>query len=362
MADKTLRIGVIGLGAIGPSHIFAIDEVEGCELAAVCDVREEAAAEQGKKHGVPFFTDTREMVTSEAVDAVTLCTPSGYHLDAALEAVKAGKHVLIEKPIEITTERVDRIIDAAAEAGVKVAGVYQSRYCPIVRRVKKLVDNGLLGDVYSGSAYTKQYRTQDYYDSGGWRGTMKVDGGGCLMNQGIHLIDLFVWFMGEADEVMAVTETRGRERIDVETLALALLKFGSGARGVLEGTTLAYPGLGTRIELFGSRGTVVFSRGKVMRMELLDPTPEEAAERDALLEEARKLDEKRAKAPKKKVAPGTPVPNVNMGHTPIVQDFVEAIRQDRDPFVTGQDARRAVALINAIYASGRAHGRPTPLA
>ena len=361
MVDGNLRIGVIGLGAIGPSHIFAIDETEGCELTAVCDVRAEAAAEAGKKYGVPHFTSTEDMLAAGLVDAVTLCTPSGFHLESALAAIEAGKHILIEKPLEITTERVDRIAKAAADKGVKLAGVYQSRFCPVVRRVKKLVDDGLLGEVYSGSAYTKHYRTQEYYDSGGWRGTWKVDGGGCLMNQGIHLLDLYVWFMGDAEEVMARTETKGRENVEVETLALALVKFASGASGVIEGTTLAYPGLGTRLEIFGSRGTVVLTKGKVMRMDLADPSPAEAAARDELLEQARQLEERQANAPKKKVAPGTPVPNVNMGHTPIVEDFVDAIRSDRDPFVTGEDARRAVALINAVYESGSHNGRPTPI-
>jgi len=361
MADQDLRIGVIGLGAIGPSHIFAIDQTEGCEVTAVCDVRADAAAEAGKKHGVPHFTSTGAMLEADLVDAVTLCTPSGYHLEAALQAIEAGKHILIEKPLEITTERVDRIAKAAADRGVKLAGVYQSRFCPVVRRVKQLVDGGLLGEIYSGSAYTKYYRTQEYYDSGGWRGTWKLDGGGCLMNQGIHLLDLYVWFMGDAEEVMARTETKGRNNVEVETLALAVVKFASGASGVLEGTTLAYPGLGTRLEIFGSRGTVALTKGKVLRMDLVDPTPEEAAARDELEEQRKQLEERQAKAPKKKVAPGTAVPNVDMGHAPIVEDFVDAIRNDRNPFVTGEDARCAVALISAVYESGRHNGKPTAL-
>ena len=356
MSNRTIRIGVIGLGAIGPSHIFAIRHVKGCELAAVCDVRPDAAAQAGAEHGVPWFTQVDDLLREVAMDAVTVCTPSGYHLDAALPAIAAGKHTLVEKPLEITTARADRIIAAARRQGVKLAGVFQSRFSPAVQRLKALVEAGLLGDLYSGSAYIKRYRTQQYYDSGKWRGTWAIDGGGCLMNQGIHCLDLLLWFMGEPEQVMAITETVGR-KVEVETLATALVKFANGARGVVEGTTLAYPEFAPRIEIFGSRGSLSFTEERVVCMELMDPTPAEARGRDKLLAEAKAIQAREARA-RTKVAAGTACPSVDMGHTPIIADFADAIRNDREALVNGPEARRAVAFITAIYRSGKANGKP----
>jgi len=356
MKGEKVRIGVIGVGAIGPSHVYSIKRTEGCALAAICDLRAEAAARVAGENGVPYFTSVKDMVSADAVDAVTISTPSGFHLETALEAIEAGKHVLSEKPLEITTERIDRILTAVRRKGVKLGGVFQCRFMPVVRRLKRLVDDGLLGDIYSGSVYMKRYRTQSYYDSAGWRGTWKVDGGGCLMNQGIHYVDLFLWFMGEAQEVIAITETMGRQ-VEVETLALSLVKFASGARGVIEGTTLAYPELPSYLEIFGSRGTLSFTSEKVLRMDLIDPTPGEAAERDALFALKAEQEAKRA-TETKTVAAGTAVPSLDMGHGPVIADFVEAIRTDREPFVNGPEARRAVELITAIYASGRDGSRP----
>ena len=182
-----------------------------------------------------------------------------------------------------------------------------------------------------------------------------LDGGGCLMNQGIHDVDLFTWFLGDVEEVIAITETYGRD-IEVETLALALIKFKRGPRGHLEGTTLAYPEFDPYIEAYGSRGTVAFSHSRLLHMEIMDLTDEERAARDELIELTRANDERKAKAPK--VAAGTPVASLDMGHAPVVADFVDAIRTDRKPFVTSHDARKAVSLIRAIYESGRSGSRP----
>lgn len=355
MAGDPLRIGVIGVGAIGPCHVYAIEQVAGCRLGAVCDIREEAARALAEEKDVPWFTSVEDMLAAGVVDAVTVSTPSGFHLDSVLAAIEHGTHVLVEKPLEITTERIDQIIDAERQGPATVACVYQSRFRPLVRKMKALFDAGLLGDVYSGSVHIKRYRTQDYYDSGGWRGTWKVDGGGCLMNQGIHDVDLFVWFMGDVEEVIAITETYGRD-IEVETLALALVKFKRGPRGLLEGTTLAYPEFRPYIEAYGSRGTVAFSHSRLMHMEIVDPTPEEKAAREELMEMTRAFDEAQSK--KAKAAAGTAVPSLDMGHTPVVADFVEAVHTGRKPFVTTHDARKAVALIRAIYDSGRSGSRP----
>ena len=359
MSEENVRIGVIGAGAIGPSHIFAIDQVEGAELAAVCDQVAERAESLAEEHGVPWFKSVGEMLRADVVDAVTICTPSGFHLETALEVIEGGKHLLIEKPMEIVTERIDRITAAAAAQQVKLSGVYQSRFRPVAQQLKEMVDKGMLGEIYSGSAYTKRYRTREYYESGGWRGTWEVDGGGCLMNQGIHLVDLLVWFMGEAKSAMGMISSVGRP-VEVDTLAMGLVEFESGAKGVIEGTTLAYPELPQYLEIFGERGTLAFSSEQLMRMELIDPTSGEREAREELfrISAAWEVAEKRAAAA---ATPGAAVPVVDMGHTPVVEDFVDAIRHDREPQVGGKEARRAVALITAIYESGRKGSRPIAL-
>ncbi len=356
MAGSEIRIGVIGVGAIGPSHIYAINQVDGARLAAVCDIREEAASAEAEKNGVPYFTSVEEMVRSGEVDAVTVSTPSGYHLEATLTAIENDTHVLVEKPLEITTERIDQIIEAEKKSKAIVAGVYQSRFKPIVSKMKSLIDNGLIGEIYSGSVYIKRYRTQDYYDSGGWRGTWKVDGGGCLMNQGIHFIDLFIWFLGDVESAIGVAETKGRN-VEVETIAQALVGFRGGVRGVVEATTLAYPEWSPYIEIYGSRGTVAFEGTRLRSMELIDPTQQEEDAKKELEEISKVTAEAEAKR-KAKAAAGTAVPNVDMGHAPVIEDFVSAIQDGRAPLINSTEARKAVALIRAIYESGQNGNKP----
>ncbi|MFH1568493.1 MAG: Gfo/Idh/MocA family oxidoreductase, partial [Gemmatimonadota bacterium] len=356
MGSGNLRFGVVGMGAIGPSHLYAIDHTQGAEVAAICSLPEEKVKTAAAERGVPYFTSVAEMVRAGGLDAATVCTPSGLHLEVALELIAAGLHVLVEKPLEVTVERIDRIVAAAAGRGVTLGAVFQSRHRPVVLRLKELVDDGLLGRIYSGSAYIKRYRTQEYYDSGGWRGTWKIDGGGCLMNQGIHLVDLLTWFCGDVDEVLGVADTVGRQ-VEVETLAVALLKFASGARGVIEGSTVAFPELPQYLEIYGERGTLTFSNSRIMRFDVIDPTPAEKAAREELYEMRRRLEEAEAHE-QRQVAAGTPIPHVDMGHTPVFEDFAAAVRQGRAPAVDGVEARRAVAVINAIYESGRKNSAP----
>ena len=355
MATEKISIGVVGMGAIGPAHVFGIEHTPAAELMAVCDVRPEAAEEAGEIYDVPHFTSVEDMLDSDLVDAVTICTPSGWHLEPALLSIEAGKHVLLEKPMEITPERIDQIREAAGEAGVKLAGVFQSRFKPLVIIVKQLIDSGALGEIHTGSAYVRRYRDQEYYDSGKWRGTMAVDGGGCLMNQGIHLVDLFTWLLGETEEVRAVTAMVGR-RVEVETLAFAIVTFASGVRGMIQGTTLYYPEYPDYIELLGSRGTISFTASRVLHLDLMDPTPREAELRDQLTALST------VRRPATKSAPGTAVPSVDMGHTPVIADFVDAIRQDRKPLVDGWEGRRSVGVICAAYESSQNGGAPVRIA
>ncbi len=354
-----VRFGLVGAGAIGPSHITGITNVADAELAAICEKREDLKETLETRYEVPCFSAVSEMIESGRIDAITITTPSGFHLEPALAAIEAGKHVLVEKPMEITPERIDRMIEAAERKNVRLGGVFQSRFKPLPRNIKALLESGMLGEIYSGSAYHKGYRTQKYYDSGGWRGTWEIDGGGCLMNQGIHTVDLLLWMLGDVEELIGVAESRGRENVEVETLALSLLKFRNGARGVIEATTLAYPELPECLEIFGSRGTVTFNSEKLFRLELVSPTSEEERAREELLEEQKRREELREQRKKEDV--GTVVTSLDMHHTPVIEDFVRAIRSGTDPFVDGREARRSVELITAIYRSAREGSRPVRL-
>ena len=335
-----------------------MQDIPQIDLVAICDRDEARAADLAGEYGAAAFTSLADML--EIVDAATLCIPSGLHLEPALQVVKAGRHLLVEKPLEITTQRIDQIIEAAAlQPHVTLAGVFQTRFTPVVQRLQSLEAAGLLGEIYSGSAYIKRYRTQQYYDSGGWRGTWQIDGGGCLMNQGIHLVDLLLWFCGDVEQVMALTSSRGRE-IEVETQAQALLRFRNGATGVIEATTLAYPELPQYLELYGSRGTVSFTGDRVLRLDVMDPTPAEAAA-CAEVEDLGEALAARRKQQRQDAEAGAAVPHVDMGHGPVLEDFVAAIRDQRAPAVDGSEARRSVELITAIYESGKNAGQAVTL-
>ncbi len=346
-----LRFGLVGAGAIAASHITGIEKTEGAELSAICEKNPARIEELKKLYPVPCFTDIEPMLASGLVDIVDITTPSGLHLDPALKAIEAGVHVLVEKPMEITTARIDRMTEAAGKKGVKLGCVFQSRFRERPRRIKSLIEAGILGEIYSGSAYCKLYRTQEYFDSGGWRGTWEIDGGGALMNQGIHTVDFLLWHMGDVEELIAAADSRGRENVEVETIAAALLKFKNGARGVIESTTLAYPGLPNYVEIFGSRGTITFSSSGVTRFELADPSPEEEKARDEIM--ALQKEEDLHAAGVKKEDVGTVVTTSDQGHGPVIEDFTRAVKTGAEPYVPGSEARRAVHLITSIYESAK---------
>jgi UDP-N-acetyl-2-amino-2-deoxyglucuronate dehydrogenase len=354
--DK-IRFGLVGAGAIAASHITGIGQTEGAELSAICEKNPERLKQLKEKYEIPCFSDVKDMLSSGLVDAVDITTPSGLHFEPALAAISAGMHVLVEKPMEITPERIDQMTEAAGQKGVKLACVFQSRFRPLSRKIKELIDGGILGEIYSASAYCKLYRTQEYYDSGGWRGTWEIDGGGALMNQGIHTIDFLLWNAGDVEELMAAADSRGRKNVEVETLAVALLKFKSGAKGVIESTTLAYPGLPNYIEIFGSKGTITFSSSEVTRFELINPTEEDEKSRQEVINWNKETDLHDVKVKSKKDI-GTVVTSEDQGHGPIIEDFVRAVKSGEEPYVPGSEARRSVKLITSIYESAKNDSRP----
>jgi UDP-N-acetyl-2-amino-2-deoxyglucuronate dehydrogenase len=248
----------------------------------------------------------------------------------------------VEKPLEITTERCDQIIEACEKAGVKLAVTFQSRFHESSKLMKQAVDEGRFGQITMGDSYVKWYRSQEYYDSGAWRGTWALDGGGALMNQAIHSVDLLVWLMGPVAEISAMTATMTHERIEVEDVAVANLKFTSGALGVIEATTTAYPGALKRIEISGSQGTAILEEEDIKMWQFAEETPEDEAIRTRM-------------AGKTESGGGAADPSAisHHGHTMVFEDFITAINENRPAAVDGHEGRRSVEVIRAIYESAK---------
>lgn len=344
MSD-VLRFGIIGCGEVGQSlsgtdtysgigavHARYVSEIAGAKLVAVADLKERNAKALSDKYGLGrYYLDYHDLLACPDIDVVDVCTPSGTHGEVAMAAARAGKHVIVEKPMEITPQKADAIIAECERHGVKLQVVFPHRFGKGMRQAKATLDSGKLGKVLLGSAACRRYRTQQYYAGSSWRGTWAMDGGGALMNQGIHIIDSFLYLMGPVASVQGRIGALGHTGIEVEDTAVAVVRFGSGALGTVEATTCAYPDFGDRIELHAEKGTIVLE-GLPPRLVVWETMDE------ALRIDLGQFDEETAEY---------------AGHRHIIEDMVEAIREDREPSVPGREGRRAVELICAIYDSAR---------
>ena len=331
--------GIIGCGNIGPVHAEALTGVRGAKLVAVSDVREETARKLGDQYGADIYTDYREMIARPDLHAVCLCVPSGLRVEIAETCAAAGKHILSEKPLEVSTKRIDRIIKATDKAGVLLGCIFQSRFSDDAQQIYHAIEEGRFGRLVLGDAYIKWYRSPEYYASGAWRGTKKIDGGGALMNQGIHQIDLLLWFLGKAVRVQAQKQCIAHEGLEVEDLATAMIEFESGAYGVIEGSTAIWPGHSARVEVHGTEGSAVMEDGalKFWQFAKCKPVDKKIAER---------LNQESV------LGSGAADPLAALkseGHRRQLQDFSDAIQKGRQPRIQGREGRRAVELIEAIY-------------
>jgi predicted dehydrogenase len=335
-----LGFGIVGTGMISRFHARAIAEVRGAKLAACFDSAPGRAAAFAKDHPCQPYETLKEMLADPAVDIVAIATPSGAHMEPAVAAARAGKHVIVEKPLEVTLKKCDRIIRACEEMGVKLSAIFPSRFHDSSKLLKKAVDKNRFGRLTLGDAYVKWFRTQEYYDSGAWRGTWALDGGGALMNQAIHTVDLLTWLMGPVDEVAAHTTTLAHTRIEVEDVATATLKFANGALGVIEATTAVYPGYLKRIELHGNEGTAVLEEEDIKTWDFAKKLRSDEAVHQQM-------------ASSKSTGGGAADPSAigHHGHAIQFRDFVDAIKKDRTPAIDGHEGRRSVEIILAIYKS-----------
>jgi UDP-N-acetyl-2-amino-2-deoxyglucuronate dehydrogenase len=334
--SKKLGFGIIGIGNISTFHAKCIQQIEKCELIAVCSRSEVKAKKAAQEYSVPYHTNFVDLIKRDDIDVISICTPSGMHLEPAIAAAKAGKHVIVEKPIEIMLERADQIINTCQEANVKLAVIFQNRFGEAVQRLRKAVQQGQLGKLILGDAYIKWHRTQEYYNTEGWRGTLQGDGGGALINQSIHTIDLLQWIMGPVKTVYGKVGTF-THHIEGEDMGLALLTFKNGAMGVIEGSTSIYPGFPERLEIHGEKGTVVLEGGKIKTWAI-----------EGSKEQPRHLNEEA-----RSVGASDPMAISIEGHLAQYRDFIDAIHKDREPMVNGIEGRKALEIVLAIYRSSR---------
>lgn len=333
-----LGFGIFGLGLIAEFHAQAIAALTGARLVAVATRKAEKGAAFAQKHGVVFAgTTIEELVARPDIAIVCVTTSSGAHLEPTLAAIRAGKHVVIEKPIEITTARVDEVLRAAAAANVRIAPIFQGRFGDGARAAKAAIEAGRLGRIVLASAYVKWHRTAQYYT--GTRGQLAADGGGALMAQAIHAVDLLQWFAGLPTEVFAWSTRRVHTAIEAEDTVSASLRYADGALGVIEATTAAWPGWQRRLEICGENGSIVLENDHLVRWEFRTAAPGDEAIRDAKLDAA--------------LGSGASRPDAisTVGHQRQLQDLVDALRAGRAPLIDGSEGRKAVALVRAIYDS-----------
>ena len=339
-SPRKIGFGIYGLGMIADFHARAIAGLEGGRLAAVATRNAERGRAFAAKHETAFAgTTPAELAAAPGVDVVCVTTSSGAHLEPALAAIAAGRHVVVEKPIEVTTERTDRILRAAREAGVRVAPIFQGRFGVGARTLKAALDQGRFGRLALASAYVKWQRTADYYR--GTRGSWASDGGGAMMNQAIHSVDLLQWFAGMPEEVFGRATRRVHTGIEAEDTAAAALRFSGGALGCLEATTAAWPGWRRRIEICGEAGSAVLEDDELVRWDFREPRAD-----DAELVAA-------TRAPALGSGSSSPSAISVVGHQRQLQDLVDCLAAGRAPALDGAEGRKAVAVVCALYESAR---------
>jgi len=337
----TTGFGIVGCGMIANFHSEALKHIKGTKIVACFDTRSESADRfVAANPGVKSYSKLEQLLADPAVEIVTICTPSGAHMEPAVQAANAGKHVIVEKPMEITLKRCDAILNACKKNKVMLCPIFPSRFSPANIVLKEAIAEGRFGKLTLGDTYVKWWRSQEYYDQGGWRGTWALDGGGAYMNQAIHNVDLLQWFMGDVAEVCAVTATLAHERIEVEDIGVAALKFKNGAVGTIEATTAAWPGHLKKTEIHGTKGSVVVEQDDVLLWKFESAKPKDKA-----------IMKKFEKGVGGTGGASDPKAISYVGHMEQIKDFVKAIQTGTAPKITGDEGRKAVEIILAIYQS-----------
>ena len=331
---------IVGCGNIAPFHAEAIERIADAKLVAVCDNAYERAEVLARKYGADLYSDYSEMLKREDIDIVNICLPSGLHEVTTVQAANAGKHVIVEKPLDITLTKCNNMIKTCEANNVKLCVIFPERFTEVSLKMKQALEAGRFGKLTLGDAHVKWYRSPEYYNSADWRGTWEWDGGGALMNQSIHYIDLLISFMGDIDSVFAYCETLSRD-IDVEDTAVAVIKFKNGAIGTIEGTTSIYPGFDSRIGIHGDKGSAIIEGKSFVGWKFDEVSHGD----DTILNGYRHNKSSGAQDPTKFLN--------CIGHLKQIRDMIEAIDENRKPLVDGYEGSKAVEAVLAIYKSAR---------
>jgi predicted dehydrogenase len=327
-----MKIGLIGGGNISGTHARAVRAIAGAEIAAVYGTNQEKVTRLSRECGAASYTDFQAFLGHSPMEMVIIGGPSGLHASQGMAAAQHGRHVLVEKPIDISTECADALIAECDKAGVKLGVIFQDRFKQDIIRLRQLIQDGALGRVLLADAQVKWYRPPEYYRGSRWRGTWELDGGGALMNQGVHTVDLLLWLLGDVKAVQARTATLLHD-IETEDTALALLEFSSGALGTFEATTAAYPGYPRRVEITGTEGTVVLEQDCIIKADLRAKDARFASD----------------SARDQNLSASSPTVSDVRGHQHAIEDFIRAVCEDSSPRCDGPDARRSLAVIEDIY-------------
>lgn len=330
-----IKFGIIGTGAVANQHINSIRAIANAQLVAIASSSSERAKIATQKFGVKCYDNYLEMLDSELLDIVCICTASGKHLEPTLAAAQRGIHILTEKPLEITLARADEMISACEVANVKLGCAFQNRFHPNFIKIKQAILQNKLGRLLLGNAYIKWYRDPNYYASSSWRGTLAGDGGAALINQGIHTIDLLLDIMGTVKNVFGKTQTTWHD-IEGEDLGAGIITFESGAMGTVLGSTALYPGYPERLEIYGEQGSIILEAGNIKAWNIKDEVTIAIQEQYSIPTGA-----------------ANPLAIGHELHRALIEDMIDAIIQNREPLVNGIAARKSLALILAIYASSK---------
>jgi len=340
---KTWSVGILGGGGISDTHARAVDAVSGAEVVAVCGENRGKVARLAERHAAAAYEDLAPFLKHRPLDVVAIGSPSGRHAEQAIACARAGLHVLAEKPLALSTAEVDAVLAALEVSGTRLGVFFQDRLQPDFVRLKAFLARRGLGRVHLATAHVKWYRATEYYSSSRWRGTWVEDGGGAVMNQGIHTLDLLLHLLGDVRRVHALTRTASHA-IEVEDTAVALLEMACGALATYEATTAAFPGYKRRLEVSGEQGTIVVEHDRVVAADLRPGTEPFDVSAPAVTGESA----------------SSPLVSDAAPHARIFEDFLEALETGRPPVCDGREGRRSVEVVEALYASART-GAPVGL-
>jgi len=337
---KTWNFGIVGAGMIANFHARALGDLPNARLCGICDKQPERAADLAHKYSCNTYADFQTLIDDPNIDIITIATPSGAHLEPTLAAARAQKHVLCEKPLEITVRRIDAMIDAHQKAHTLLGGIFQNRFTDAMKPLRQAIANQRFGAITYAGVYVPWWRTDEYYHNS-WHGTQKLDGGGALMNQSIHMIDMLCELMPPVDSVQAYLAKKAHPQIESEDTAVAILRFTDGALGVIYGATASYPGSFKRFEITGTAGTVVYLEDSFATWQFKDEKPDDQIIRQQFGQ---------IKGPG---GAADPAAITHQNHTRNFQAFLDALEQKQKFTIDGLEARKSVALIQAIYQAAR---------